>query len=124
MASSIRSGVQYLIESSHPDRLLIIACDQPEISADDLIRLHRAGGDDQLCAATYEDVIGIPACFPARYFDDLLELQGDRGARELLRGSKYDVHRVPMPRAAFDIDTPGDLEHRDFEKPTPSGRSA
>ena len=52
---------------------------------------------------------GAPAIFPRWTFGDLLELRGDRGAQMLLRRYSDRVVRVPMPRAAIDIDTPEDL---------------
>ena len=122
MASSIRRGVEYICRASAPERVLICSCDQPEVSAADLKQLYKKCADGQIAAAAYDDIIGIPACFPAQRFSDLLELRGDRGARDLLRGDAFDVHKVAMPKAAFDIDRPEDLDL--FPPRTPAERPA
>jgi CTP:molybdopterin cytidylyltransferase MocA len=51
----------------------------------------------------------VPAIFPAGYFDRLAGLQGDVGARALLRSAE-EITILKMPSAAMDIDTPEDME--------------
>ena len=111
MSSSIRCGVAFVTKDSTPaiDAVLITSCDQPEITADDLQRLKMGCTANSAAASAYDDILGIPACFPARFFADLLALHGDRGARRLLRSGRIPVHPVSMPTAALDIDTPQDL---------------
>jgi molybdenum cofactor cytidylyltransferase len=60
-------------------------------------------------AARYEGRIGVPAVLPRRHWRALKALQGDQGARALLRGSK-ELTLVDMPEASLDIDTPADVE--------------
>jgi molybdenum cofactor cytidylyltransferase len=90
---------------------LIALADQVAVTADDL-RLLVARWEqqpDRIVAALYDDTIGVPAIFPADLFRELAELQGDRGARVVLLRYPERVIGVPMPSAAQDIDTPGDL---------------
>jgi molybdenum cofactor cytidylyltransferase len=47
--------------------------------------------------------------FPVDLFDELAQLQGDRGARTLLSRHPGRVVGVSMPSAALDIDTPADI---------------
>jgi len=49
--------------------------------------------------------VGIPAYFPAEKFGDLLVLQGDTGAKVLLKGERVVVDE----RLAVDVDTEADL---------------
>jgi molybdenum cofactor cytidylyltransferase len=76
----------------------------------DLRLLNQKCAAADAAAATYDGVTGIPACFDARMLDELEELEGDRGARSLLRGDDFRVSPVPMDHAGVDIDTPDDLE--------------
>ena len=48
--------------------------------------------------------------FPAVYFDELLTLRGDRGARSIIKNHKENVIKIPFADAAIDIDTPEDLQ--------------
>jgi xanthine/CO dehydrogenase XdhC/CoxF family maturation factor len=109
MASSIRVG---LAQAPLDARGALIAlADQVAVTADDLRQLVSRWEQQPDCivAALYDDTIGVPAIFPADLFRELAELQGDRGARVLLSRYPERVIGVPMPSAAQDIDTPGDL---------------
>ena len=48
--------------------------------------------------------------FPARFFDELAGLQGDVGAREVLRRNASDVLALEFSEGAVDIDRPEDLQ--------------
>ena len=109
VAGSIRAGMAAL----RPDcrGVLIALADQVGVTADDLRRLvnrwlQRPEG---IAAALYSDVAGAPAIFPAALIDELAALQGDRGARDLLRRHPDQVSTLAMPNAAADVDTPADL---------------
>ena len=103
MASSIRLGVVAAAEASL-DRVLVLACDQPAVSAVHLRRL-MAGGDE-VVASEYAGRRGVPAYFPASVFGELMELRGDVGARELLKGARG----VELVGGELDVDTVEELE--------------
>jgi molybdenum cofactor cytidylyltransferase len=109
MASSIRTG----LASVPPDcrGVMIALADQVSVTPGDLRRLVDAWREnpERVAAARYGDSVGVPAIFPAAMFDQLEKLQGDRGARDLLRREARQVTGVPMPTAAVDVDTPADL---------------
>jgi molybdenum cofactor cytidylyltransferase len=109
MASSIRTG----LASVPPDcrGVMIALADQVSVTPGDLRRLVDAWREnpERVAAARYGDSVGVPAIFPAAMFDQLEKLQGDRGARDLLRREAGQGTGVPMPTAAVDVDTPADL---------------
>ncbi len=109
MASSIRAGVARLPPSC--TAVLLMLVDQAAITGEDLKRLVSAWRrqPDYIAAALYGATTGVPAIFPRTSFSDLQSLRGDVGARVLLQRNPDRVIRVPMPRAAIDIDTPEDL---------------
>ncbi|MGH8517768.1 MAG: nucleotidyltransferase family protein, partial [Panacagrimonas sp.] len=74
-----------------------------------LLEEHAAHPDAIVAADHGGDTLGPPCLFPARDFPALVALDGDRGARVLLRQHPERVRRVSMPRAALDVDTPEDL---------------
>lgn len=94
-----------------PGRVTIMLCDQPLVTADDLRRLHAAcdeGADG--AAAAFDGVLGPPACFTPAVYPALRALPPRAGARRLLRSGALRITPVPMPAAAFDLDTPADLD--------------
>lgn len=59
--------------------------------------------------ARYDKRLGVPAIFPPEDNDLLRKLEGEHGAKKLLRDTRAQIHFVDMSRASFDIDTPDDL---------------
>jgi CTP:molybdopterin cytidylyltransferase MocA len=112
MSSSLRVGIERLQESS-PGALgaLISLCDQPFVTRHDIGRLIEAyfGSDARITAAKYSGQLGVPAIFPKSHFADLMNIQGDRGARGILAMHEAEVVPVGMENARVDIDTDDDL---------------
>ena len=108
MGSSLRAGLAELRELlPAPERLLLLVCDQPLLQPEHLRQLLAAQPAGGIAAAQYNGHLGVPAVFAQTHFAALAAIQGDQGARSLLRS--LAVTPVPMPEAAIDIDTPGDL---------------
>ena len=109
LASSIRAGIARLPASCAG--VMLVLADQACVTAEDLRRLAGAWRRQPLCvaAARYGATVGVPAIFPQHLFSELSELKGDTGARSLLKRHTDRLVKVPMPSAAFDLDTPDDL---------------
>ena len=109
IGSSIRRGVAAL--PSTCTAVMMVLADQAAVTAQDLQRLVSAWKrqPEYVAAALYSGSTGVPAIFPRSRFTELTELRGDMGARMLLQRNPDRVIRVPMERAALDIDTPEDL---------------
>ena len=109
MSSSIRAGIARIPGSV--DGLLIMLCDQPSVTGEDLRRLVATWRrqPDYAAAAQFGATTGAPAIFPRWLFRELAELRGDRGAGTLLQRHADRVVRVLIAAAALDVDTPEDL---------------
>ncbi|MDI1243504.1 MAG: nucleotidyltransferase family protein [bacterium] len=111
MGSSIARGMGVIISTKpSPDAVLISLCDHPFVTAESLrpfLTAFRQSRTD-LVAASYNDNIGVPALFSARFFGALSALDGKIGAQELIRNSSHAL-TIPLPEAAIDIDVPEDL---------------
>lgn len=109
IGSSIRAGIARLPAAC--SGVLLALADQVAVTAQDLQRLVSAWRrqPEYVAASLYAGAVGVPAIFPRSRFRELAELRGDIGARALLHRNPDRVVRVPMERAALDIDTPEDL---------------
>lgn len=110
MSSSIKIGLAMLLElAPEIDAVLVSLCDQPFITTEMLNRFGEkfATTNAAVIAAAYNGVTGVPALFSCEIFEELSHLDGDKGARDLIR-SRFDVETIDLPEAAFDIDTPDD----------------
>jgi molybdenum cofactor cytidylyltransferase len=109
MAASLRAGLISL------DALcagaLVVLTDQPALTVDHLEALCVAwrATPERAVASAYAGVLGVPAVLPRGWFDEILALHGDAGARALLRARRDDVIAVPAPELAVDIDHADDI---------------
>jgi molybdenum cofactor cytidylyltransferase len=109
ISSSLATGIRRVKESNAKAALITLA-DQPLVDTTALNRLIAAFDDDHtVIASSYASTIGVPAIFGREFFDDLENLEGDRGAGQWLRAHSHLVTSIPLPEAETDIDTPEDM---------------
>jgi molybdenum cofactor cytidylyltransferase len=63
-----------------------------------------------IIATAYPDGGGVPAIFDKSVFPQLLKLDADRGARQLIRNHEGVVLVPPAEQQIRDIDTPEDYQ--------------
>lgn len=103
MSTSIHAGVRWS-EGMKASGVVLMTCDQPAVTPEHL----RALCDEPAGTAGsgYAGKVGIPAYFPAASFAELMSLEGDVGARELLRQARA----VSFEALLLDVDTEDDLK--------------
>lgn len=109
MSASLRSGVAAL--SDDCDGVMVVLCDQPALTSTHLQTLVATWrSTPQLAVASaYANTLGVPAILPRSWFADIEKLQGDHGARDLLRKRVESVIAVAAPNLERDIDVRQDL---------------
>ena len=109
LGSSLAHGIAAVRHAA--SAVMVLLADQPLITADHLRALLAAWScdDREIIGSAYSDTAGVPALFPAGCFDRLGNLDGDAGARSLMRDPDYCLRKVEFPDAATDVDTPADL---------------
>lgn len=113
MAGSIKKGLSALLEQEPElDSVMILVSDQPFISTgllQEMIHTQQTSGK-AIVAAFYNGVKGTPVLFTHRYFQQLQQLQGDKGARSILQLVPDEIATVDFAEGEMDIDTPEDYE--------------
>jgi molybdenum cofactor cytidylyltransferase len=113
MASGIVAGVGK-ISSLHNNlhNMIIAVCDQPFVTSALFKQLYQTQSESQkgIVACAYADTIGTPVLFTQKYFDHLLSLQGEEGAKKLLKTYAFDVATVNFPNGNIDVDTEVDYQ--------------
>jgi molybdenum cofactor cytidylyltransferase len=116
MSASIACGV-------HANRAaggwMIGLADMPALPAAAIVGVRNAlrqGAD--LAAAAHNGRRGHPVGFARRYYDELLALRGDVGARHLLQRDQTALVQIEFDDAGVlaDIDMPGDLQRLEEER--------
>jgi molybdenum cofactor cytidylyltransferase len=114
IGSSIRSGVQALRDHA-PDveATFLLACDQPAVNArliEGMIATLLATKKD-IVASSYAGTVGVPALFGRSFFEDLLAIGDDAGAKSIILQNHERVAQFAFPAGAIDIDTWDDWEN-------------
>lgn len=106
MGHSIGAGV-----SARPNARgwIILPGDMPLIQAVTLRTVARELAQHPVVYAQYRGRRGHPVGFAGELYSELIQLQGDEGARRLI--SRYPSHGVEVddPGVLLDVDTPADL---------------
>jgi molybdenum cofactor cytidylyltransferase len=92
--------------------LILMVCDQPYVSAallNDLLATHYNTGKP-IVTSGYAGTVGPPTLFHRSIFPELLQLQGDAGARSVLNKHRDEVEIVSFPQGRQDIDTEEDYQ--------------
>jgi len=112
MGSSLRYGMEAVRRRDPPsDAVMVLVCDQPRLSAEHLRALltqHRISAVP-ITASVYAGKAGVPAVFAREVFPELAGLQGDRGARDLIRRHADRVEGIAWSDGSADLDVPEDL---------------
>ncbi len=109
MSSSIRVGIEALAEETQA--AIIMLADQPFIDRGVIERLITTyvTSKARIVACAYAGVQGAPVLFDRALFLELLLLEGDQGARQVLKIYPRNVTTIEIsPSAATDVDTPED----------------
>jgi molybdenum cofactor cytidylyltransferase len=113
IASSIRCGLSTLLEiTPAADGVIFLVCDQPHITSDllkELVSIH-SKTHKPIIASKYANTLGIPALFDKSMFPELVNLQGDTGAKSIIKQYIEMVETVAFPLGIIDIDTASDYE--------------
>lgn len=107
MSGSVKLGIAAAREIGC-EAVVIALADMPRVTATHVYRLlEAAGGPDAVIASSNGMHPTPPAVFGADQFEALLTLEGDEGARAMVRAGRH----VIAPEAELvDIDRPEDLE--------------
>jgi molybdenum cofactor cytidylyltransferase len=113
LSTSLRCGLKAL--PADCDGAVILLGDMPGVSAaliDKLIASFDPGEDRAICVATRHGKRGNPVLWARRFFPEMLAIEGDVGARQLIGQNAELVCEVEAPDDGplTDIDTPEALE--------------
>lgn len=111
IASSIRKGVICSLQIQ-PDleHILFLLSDQPFVTSEliqELLDTHIQQGKI-ITGCGYNDTIGVPAIFSKQLFQELSLLEGDRGAKVLIKKHPDKVGFIPFDLGSVDVDEPED----------------
>jgi len=109
LGTSIAWGIGQLLKMTpEMDGVLILLADQPLVTPSYLKSIIHEfeAGKEQIIATSYnEKKQGVPALFDVIYFNELMALKGDKGAKEILQKHIAQVQLFSAEGQLSDIDT-------------------
>ena len=116
MSTSLGCGLME-IKKEFPS-VMILMGDQPFVSykvINHILKSFKAA-DKDICVPVYKGKRGLPVCFTDAFYDDMLNISGDMGAREIIRNNPLKIQTVEIedPVCFMDIDEEADLEQLEF----------
>jgi molybdenum cofactor cytidylyltransferase len=113
MGASLACGVRHA-QSLWPDAIgwLVVLADMPWLSSGSIALVaDTLARGATITAPIYQGERGHPVGFAARYYDQLAQLGGDQGARQLLASHADEIELIAIDDASVvrDVDTRADL---------------
>lgn len=109
MGSTIAMGVKDIINRTGVETILISTCDQPGLGRLHFKELLKTAEKKEGAATNYGKRGGVPAVFCRSVWSALIQLEGDKGARDLINSEQRDIEWVQPIGSVFDIDTEEDF---------------
>lgn len=111
--TGIAAGVRKIVEDCpEVTQVILSVCDQPFVTAalfQQLFQQQQKSGRE-IVASAYAGAKGTPVLLSRKYFGQLLGLEKDAGAKQILQAYPDDVATVDFPGGEVDIDTVEDYE--------------
>jgi molybdenum cofactor cytidylyltransferase len=108
MSTSLIAGIRNI--NSNADGIILAMADQPFVDSPTINKLIKAFGTGKkgIILPVYNGQRGNPAILSRKYMEELLEIKGDIGGREIIQRHPEDVKEVKVNCKGVlqDIDTP------------------
>ena len=113
LGSSIACGTKFLLKTNPLiNAILVVLADQPLI---DSLYLNKVittfNSEGKGVATAYKNKAGVPALFPKAYFEKLVTLHDDFGAKGIINDIKESFAVLQPGYKTIDIDTKSDYEN-------------
>ena len=111
MGTGISAGIKEALQSDL-DSVILAVSDQPYVSSGlfaKMLTLKDKSGK-KIVASSYAGTLGTPVLFDKEYFNQLISLHGNQGAKNIVHMNMSDVCTVKFEKGSIDIDTKEDYE--------------
>ena len=114
MSATLKVALNQVLEKDpDTDQILVMLCDQPFVDSellDSMIAAQAAEGKG-IVACYYQETFGVPVLFDRKYFEEIMALSGQDGAKQLIYKHPDDTTAIDFPEGKIDIDTKEDYEN-------------
>ena len=106
MGSSLSYACTKIFEEKSYDGILITLSDLPLVSGLDYQKMYNLfESSSDIVASKSNNSLGVPAIFGSDYFEELIDLHGERGAKPIIKKYSKKVKVFVNENVSVDIDT-------------------
>lgn len=112
IGSSIAYGVSEIQQLKKYKRVVVLLADQPSISNIDIQHIleYHINHQNKITVTACINYTGVPAVFEQEFFNELMLLSNDDGAKPILKKHKLQVSKFVIDKEILDIDTPEEYD--------------
>lgn len=114
MGSSLKSGIRFIAQAiPSADVVIVLVCDQPLLTSAHLKNLIAQWQTSKrpIVASRYSGSPGVPVLFHRSFFDDILSIEDEHGAKKLVAQHIDQAVLIDFQDGAIDLDTPEDWKN-------------
>lgn len=114
MSGSIKVGLKkFLDDADKVKAVIVMVCDQPFVNEKLLEKIITKfqETDSPIVACEYQNALGVPTLFHRKLFPELLALDAQTGAKQLIKKYRAQTAAISFPEGAFDVDTLADYKN-------------
>mgnify|MGYP006215771903 CR=1 FL=1 len=100
-------GGKVVADDPSVEVVIVSVCDQPLLSSghiESLLARHKETGK-KVIASQYSGAPGVPALFHKTFFERLMLLPDDQGAKKIILENMGEASLIPFPGGEIDLDT-------------------
>lgn len=108
MGHSLASGIKTITQQAQADAAAVFLGDMPWLNVDSLGYLLALASPEHIVVPTFKGQPGHPVIFGRRFWPELQQLTGDRGAKGVLQAYPKALRHLDLndPGVLRDVDTP------------------
>ena len=111
LGTSISCGLSGLSKLyPNMENVIFLLADQPLTDKSIIENLISLRGEEKIIASSYNNTLGPPVLFNKSFFNDLLEMKGNEGAKKVIAKYPGSVTVIPFAPGSLDVDTPEDYQ--------------
>ena len=113
MGNSLKVGLKQVLKMAPgTEAVLVMVCDQPRLTPQYLIDLIQQYNTtkSKIVASAYSGTVGVPALFDKSFFQELLLVEDEQGAKKILDRHSDSIRTVDFSGGEIDLDTLEDFQ--------------
>ena len=108
LGTSIAEGIKNLKEDY--DYVVIVLGDQYRVTASNISQIIANRSPEKITMTYNGESLSPPVCWPKRYYQELMGLHDDSGAKEVIKRNQNSIVQITNIESQYDVDVEEDVK--------------